>query len=881
MDREKVTNAATDWMAQRGWKEKLAKQRGGEQSLFEHSLIELDVFLELADILSAKQHYDLSDQELEILAVSVLAHDVGKETDAWQAYVRGGPTTGHIFPELTRALVPDLCASLGLRVSEGVVLTMAQCAESHHNRPGRSDGEIFEAILGGGTDRFMVLANLVKGIDHFCSAQSPALALDVARRDHALRLHLAVSYHQAAIRGVSTTFVHRAAQMAFEKNGWRSLLTFPEGTVYGADPISKASDPTADEISELLRVEIDRGIARDVTGLMVGSPTGNMLPKPHLLAFDESREYLFHAAKKISPKSFAKKKLADKRRVVEEYWKLKGRSGRPSDAEVEDMSNSISVAQPEMLVFKFFKAMTDPDKIEVLGRKGPELAEQLYDEVFGADSWAALQSTSTLMPAKDMAKTVDFFWGLPGSRVGKPQNESVQTIPDSERTEILVGLLYEIACKVYAAVDGQSPREGLSGDMSAAFIQDLIRPTQGGNVRAIAEQQLEHYIESKPFAGRDVSGGIYLCPICNAPFNQSQGHIGGADFVDNPQTHTNRAVAHGKFGYVMICSSCYYERLLSQVLLGTRPGQIITLMPRVSLGPAQGRRLTAAVRHLVEAAQGIMRGEVGDLNYGFSFGLTEIVAARLANANVLELRADDLASLFTYRFSGDTQKKRKQEALKRLKAEFGDDVQELNATCEESFSSWDDALKAVLEDRIALPEARAIKREVFRLYDTLHVVCETPNLIFIPLTYDIASGSDESETSKGLRRLFIALLLSTVLDAAVAVHREGEPIDFQGRSGAAYVPPAPAVRALIRYDWIPIDKAKYWIDAIGAASMLARDTGLPSRSSLYQTLSAEPAEWLAHRIQEASKGGSKLTRKHLGLIGKLPGFHRTNKEVTA
>jgi len=39
---ELMTRAAT-WMQARGWKAKLAKKRGYEQSLFEHSLIEIDI----------------------------------------------------------------------------------------------------------------------------------------------------------------------------------------------------------------------------------------------------------------------------------------------------------------------------------------------------------------------------------------------------------------------------------------------------------------------------------------------------------------------------------------------------------------------------------------------------------------------------------------------------------------------------------------------------------------------------------------------------------------------------------------------------------------------------------------------------------------------
>ncbi len=85
MDRRDVVSSAAAWMQARGWKGKLAKRRSFEQSLFEHSLIELDVLLELLPILET---YGLSETEKKILAVAVLAHDAGKETDAWQAYIR-------------------------------------------------------------------------------------------------------------------------------------------------------------------------------------------------------------------------------------------------------------------------------------------------------------------------------------------------------------------------------------------------------------------------------------------------------------------------------------------------------------------------------------------------------------------------------------------------------------------------------------------------------------------------------------------------------------------------------------------------------------------------------------------------------------------------
>jgi len=364
MDRRDLLERATKWMAARGWRGKLAKSRQYEQSLLEHSLIELDVLLELLPILASRGHYGMSEEEQSILAVAVLAHDVGKETDAWQAYIRdAGPVRAvpHIIPELTRAAVPDLCAALGFEeLGEPVERIMAYCAEFHHNRPRRSDGAVLEAMLTGGSDRFLTLASIVKALDHVCSAVGAADAEETASGDPALGHHLKLSRHEVAVRGVSTTFLHRAAQVAFQQGGWRPLLYFSNATLYAADPNEQPVVPAADEIRHSLKAEIDAAIARDVTPLMVGSPTGNILPKPHLLSFAESRQYLESAAAKINPQSFARKTLAAKRKVVEEYWKVKGRNGKPTEAQVQEESGRISVAQPEMLVFKFFKAMVDP-----------------------------------------------------------------------------------------------------------------------------------------------------------------------------------------------------------------------------------------------------------------------------------------------------------------------------------------------------------------------------------------------------------------------------------------------------------------------------------------------------------------------------------------
>lgn len=879
MGRHTILTSAAKWMIERGWKRKLAKRRRYEQNLFEHSLIELDLLLELLPILASPRHYGLSEAEQEVLMAAVLVHDVGKETETWQAYIRDPHPDRkvlHVVPELTRTVVPQLCAALGFQnLDDPVQRIMAHCAEFHHARPGRSDGAIMEAMLSGGSDRFLTLAHLVRGIDHLCSASSAADAEEVVRNDPSLGQHLKVTRHELLIRGVSTTFLHWAARAAFQRQGWKPLLYFANATLYGADPNESSTEPTTEEVRGLLKEQIDTAIARDVAPLMVGSPTGNILPKPDLFSFTESRKYLEKASGKVSPLSFAKKPLRAKRKIVEDYRRLKGRGGVPTDDEVEKDAGRISVAQPEMLVLKFFKAMMDPDKVKQVGEDGADLAGRYYEEIFGSGSWAALQSTSTLMPAKDMVKTVDYFRALSGKTVGRQEVSSVEELPDQTRLRVLIDLLDEIAQKVYSEIGRPSPRDKLSEEMAKAFAQDILRPVIGSNVQAMAEEQLKHYVHSKPFAGKESARGIYLCPVCSTPFDSKKGIKASADFIDHPQTHTNRGVSHGSFGYIVICMTCYYERLLLQILLGSRPAEMITFLPRLNLGPGKGEQLTRKVREWVEAAKGQMRGETGSLEAGFSFGLTDQVARHLGERDPFALGPDELLSLFSYRFTADTLQKRRREAMKRIKKEFDDNLNALNEACNQQFPTWEAAVEALIEDRVDQQEFKAIRREVFRLYETIHLICETPNLIFIPLTYEVAAGADESETSKGLRRLYVSLILSLVFDASVAIHKEGEPVDFRDGAGTAYVPPAPAVRSLIGYDWLPIPKAERWLSAIGAASLLVRDTGLPARSALYEILAADPPEKIARRIEEGGSG--RLTLRQLNLISKLPRFHKIHE----
>jgi hypothetical protein len=235
-----------------------------------------------------------------------------------------------------------------------------------------------------------------------------------------------------------------------------------------------------------------------------------------------------------------------------------------------------------------------------------------------------------------------------------------------------------------------------------------------------------------------------------------------------------------------------------------------------------------------------------------------------------QLDPEELIGLFRFRFTSDTQKKRKKDALELLKQSFESDLDSLNAACASSFHDWDDAINALMADTIDQQECKAIRRQAFRTGGAIQLIPQTPNLILIPLRYEIASGTDESESNKAIRRLYVSLILSVVFDAAVSIRRNADISDVSRSAGAAYVPPVAAVRSLIGSEWVSVTRARYWLNAIGAAGALARDAALPARSALYQALSVDPAEKLLRRIEDNGRTASPL---QLNLISQLPGFH--------
>ena len=921
IDYQDFREKAVEFMLERGWKEKTAKRRSFEQSLFDHTVIELDALITLLPLLNRSFAPKFTDQEEQVVLMGALLHDVGKELDAWQEYIQGRREfVSDVNRKLAEEVVPKLATQFGFGGVEEILSAVVL-----HMRHERSQAKVINQLLFGGhtNPRWKTLADIVDAVDNLCSAKGLFAGLQYLRERNCLSNHLHSSYHLVQMRGVSTTLLHRAAIDAFTECGWNALLHYSNGTIYVTSSAEQKQEPNMTEVEIRLAKEVSKAMGSKFAQLTVGSPLQSMIPKADLFDHRELNDYLSVAARRINRASFSKKPESARLEVVGKYTLLvksldesngdpkssisesnsKWKSGQRPDIDAEMLAlhtARIGTAQSEMCIFKFFKAALAEDLVgnEVIPEaakayavfaeggsktKKPKVTPQSvaraeYDAVFGDGAYTGLQSTTTLMPARDMALTVDRFWSLDGARFGLDLATVGDLLDDAKREAILVDALAGIAGKVYAAVpEANRPTRATPEEIAQRFLVDLIHPAPSLDIEELVIQQITAYSETKANARKDK--GLHLCPICNQAFDG--GTKAKADFVGNPAGHTNRAISHGGGGQIVICDVCKFERFLQQLLLGSHVTDILVLFPRMNIGHSTGEILRRKAIQVWEAASRRMSAENPEPDLHLSLGMTYNFARKMSDYDIYRLKPSDIIELMTYESGADTKKRNRKELEKGLRELYGVSelaVEELNEDWDTNFGTVENALEALINNRVSDADAREVRAKAFHLSPQFYIACQTPHMILIPLPNPVTMGN-ESDTNAGLRELYLTLVLGLALDCSVAIVRTGEIISFEGGEGVARVPPTPALRDLIGSEWIPIEdaqrgiSAKDWMDAIGAAALLASSTEFPERSNLYQILKSPTLGHVLRRIEQKSENGRAYIH-HFHLLNKLEGVLR-------
>ena len=873
MDYQAFRTKAVEFMFNRGWKKQTAKRRNFEQSLFDHTLIEIDTLITLLPLLQHTFSPSLTESEEQVLLTSVLAHDVGKELDEWQEYVMGRRDfLSDVNQELAEEVVPELASQFGFSdVAEMLSSVLL------HMRYERTPAKVASRLLFGQhtNPRWKTLADIVDAVDNLCSAKGLFAGLQCVAEKTSISNHLHTAYHLVQMRGVSTTLLHRAAIDTFTECGWSPLLHYSNGTIYVASSATQPLEPGVDEIQDQMAEGIEKAMPREMAQLIVGSPLQSMMPKVDLFDYQDLKGCLTVAARRVNRTTFRNKPESARRKTVADYLKRKDDDSPIDENKLALETDRIGAAQPEMCIFKFFKTalagsllgkQVTPEAEETYSdfaegggkRKLPKVNPQSvaraeYDNVFGEGAYADLQSTSTLMPARDMALTVDRFWSLDGSRFGLDVSK-IEYLDDTKRVEILIDALVDIADKVYTAIPAENrPTRATPEDIARCFMPDLTHPSPKLALDELIAQQIQAYGETKANARKEK--GLHLCPICNGAFDG--GTKAKADFVGNPEGHTNRGVSHGGAGQIVICETCKYERFLQQLLLGSQVADILVLFPRMNIGHSSGEVFRQKAVQIWDKASILMTEANPKPDLHLSLGLTYNLARKLRDYDVYQLTPDEIVEVVTYESSTDTKKRNRRDLEKELKATYGTDelhLDEINDLWNTDFVTVEEALQALIDGKVQDDEARDIRKKAFRLNPQFHITCQTPHMILVPLTNPVSIGN-ESDTNAGLRELYLTLILGLSLDCSVAVVKAGEVITFEGGEGVARVPPTPALRELVGAEWVSVEAAKRWLDAIGAVALLANATAFPERSNLYQILKSPTLGHVLRRIEQKSENG--------------------------
>lgn len=914
MNWEEARSKAILWMIRRGWKSKLAKKRGFEQSLFEHTLVQLDVLTSLFSIFQRKEVFGLSEEEAKVLWIATLAHDVGKETDAWQAYILGnGPAVGHCIPELAGEALVELIVEY--RWDEKV-LPESISGVLLHMRDSRTPSMVLSrAIVGYSLKRWKMLAEITDAIDNLASANGLFAGITSLERG-ILGPYLKITYHQVVLRGISTVLLHKASVDTFQESGWLPLIHYPNGTLYVVGAYKNIPAPGREAILYRLGWEVKNAMGIEFAKRVVGNPVSSMVPKPDLFDYRDMKDYLKVAATRISAKNFQKKKEEVRQKTLDCYLvalcqkekdrckktrecQKRRKCSRPDglidNPDLEYQSDRIGRAHPEMVIFKLFKTVfsekvidyqkfilpqdikesfhkkfkVDPEDEKTVKKFEKEVEKEkkakyeslmnavktAYDRRFGDGSFELLKKTSNLQPHLDMAYAVDLFWSLNCSHLIPGGDDSlIELLPDDKRLELLINTLAEIADEAFSSVDEVNrPKRVKAEKIADCFIQDLIYPAGRISFEDLVEEQLQAYKGAKPLARK--AEGQHLCPICNHPF--TGGTNARANFLNNPESHTNRAPSHGRPGYIVICDVCKFERFLQQQILGDKAAQIMVIIPRMNIGYRSGEVLKQKALQIWNRMAAFMSEDNPNPHERISFGLSGEIARQLAYKNLELITPEELVRLFTYRTGVEKSKEYRRQLKALLNESLGEGLEQWNDYLDTDFQSMDDFLEGVIN--LSISDTSGILREIrakaFKLIPQMRLICETPHLILIPLRNPISMGEKESEVNKAIRELFVMLIVGLSLDCSVAVIRDGEELNFIGGEGVVRVPPIPALRELVGCEWLGLYKAHQWVRAIAAAARIAYAADYPERSNLYQILNSPTPGHILRRMEIKSESG--------------------------
>lgn len=801
MDCQEFQLKAIEFMVERGWDKKIAKNRGQKQSLFDHSLSTLNTVTLLLETL--KENLNITEtEELSTLVGSVF-HDAGKATDTFQRYILGDKSVGVVYDtdkEIALNVSKEFLTRMGVE-NHGVLMDAVSGILLHMYAARTPSNMLSQLILKEhNSPRWSLLADIIQLADQLASRLHPKDANDLIQESLAGQ-YLHSTYYLIQPRSyILMTILHKSLTDAYERKGWKPFLYFSDGTVFISTETLET--PTLEEIKERVVYYLCEMFRRDLSDYVVGKDVRHTLLFPEFFDYACMETYLKTAASRVSRRAFLRAKNQDE--VVRCYMESIGEEATPEN--VKKHTARINAAYPEMVVFRFFKEAHQP---EITGNQlSPDALEYYrslddfadaenitpvdvvryeFEKIFGEGSYKLLTRITTFNPRYDM-QVVDLFWNLSPEKVsvdmGDLSIEKFEQVANHElRTDTLIHILCDISSRIFNALH-HSTREKFDTDFIANRVaelamQEINHPSVIGmeNIKELAKTNLRHYANSKQSAFS--STGEKICPNCNRPF--TKGEFAKSELFVNPTAFTNRYPAHAKKSNknIVICPLCQMERYMFRFLVNTP--RAVVIQPRPPVGRNYAQVIQNKVTYLFDEIQ-VLLAEVKKqrkISKRYRGNLTASIQEKLLTISQ-EVSLSQVDWLERGRQSRVTSKRNALEA--EILQTYGMDewdMERLNEYWGTDFPDQATALETISSSFVDDDDLIKIRAKVDKCNGELPL--STPNILILPWPDEILMDEGHA-TTMALKELYIGLLIAVHMSVKVSIvgNKQLQALDFKG-----------------------------------------------------------------------------------------------------
>jgi len=541
----------------REWQQLLAKsEASGDQSLLAHSKAVSGIATALAEKI------DFDSEIISLLQAAAFAHDVGKEKDAFQEYLEGGPKVTHLP---TKEELDDFFKGTPFDDSGNIPKVFAIVVETHRGAGETiSQKRALRKMEGGDLPQLTNLGLIVRMADWIASSNSPRDALKAAECEDFRSLVAEADFHfeyyslQTA-RGVLSYILHRGFQQAFGNQDFDPIAFHPEGCLFvGTNPLDeeKLKQDGYESIRKILEQQmfgdefLESGVALQINRSMIANDA--------LVTLDTLDRLAKYGTDVVT-----------------------GLSGKEDDQKRAILLRFISTLQ-NALRRKIETLDLESEKTEdILG----QLSEEEKD-VFGLDFGEIglpMAYSFWTDSMQDVSKQLEKHGHAGRDITTLPVENSLQSIYDGYKD--LVKRITELG-----EDNDFKPIESPELDKYlTALLHDINHPAMFKEASAkriethIAQEFMETYKNAKDNAMGSCDGDV-RCPICGTSAPGTKAIAAGVG--SGTKKFINIGEGGRRLANVNVCILCILEGILRK-----NKGYAYVLMPQMSLSPTDAQSL--------------------------------------------------------------------------------------------------------------------------------------------------------------------------------------------------------------------------------------------------------------------------------------------------